>query len=168
MFGLYLCESVTTISQNAKYPMRLYEFIDPIACYYHGSTVADLKRLVRQPSKLVNRAVVFAATMPEIAIAMAGHWTDDDFIFGHQTSGKKELRLPAYVMREARAGQFERFFKQPMYLYLVPAKHFKIDDRLQDFEVLSHIDVTVHAMIEVADPLAYLDGSPLIHLVRAR
>lgn len=149
--------------------MRLFEFIDPMPCYYHGSTVANLTRLKRQHSKLVDAAIVFAATMPEIAIAMSGHWTDDDFTFGHQTGTRhEELRLPAYTMREARSGLFEHFFRQPMYLYLVPARLFVSDDRLQDFEVLSYADVPVHAMVKVADPLAYLDGSPLIQLIRAQ
>jgi hypothetical protein len=112
--------------------------------------------------------VVFAAIMPEIAIAMSGHWTDADFIFGHQTDDShRDVRFPAYTMRETKPGLFAQFFTHPMYLYLVPARHFETDDRLQDFEVLSYTDIEVHAMIDVADPLGYLDGSPLIQLIHA-
>ena len=145
--------------------MRLFEFIDPLPCYYHGSTVPNLRYLKTRYSKLVDASVVFAATMPEIAIAMAGHWSDDDFHFGHQTNAKhRDFRFPPYTMTELLPGTLERFFTQPMYLYLVPTHHFKPDDRLQDFEVPSHHDVPVHAMITVDHPLDYLRGSPILHL----
>ena len=61
--------------------MRLKEFIDPVACYYHGSTIPNLKILKIQPSKLVGDDVVFAAILPEIAVAMSGHWSDENFRF---------------------------------------------------------------------------------------
>lgn len=148
--------------------MRLYEFIDPLPCYYHGSTVPDLQILKRQPSHLTDEGVVFAATMPEIAIAMSGHWTDDDFTFGHQTDGKRrDKRFPPYVMEELKPGNFERFFNQSIYLYQVPAKYFHTADTLQDFEVISLTDVPVHVMIDVDDALAYLKASPILHLIFA-
>jgi hypothetical protein len=146
--------------------MRLHEFIEPLPCYYHGSTVPNLKLLKRQPSKLTDGGVVFAATMPEIAIAMSGHWTDDDFSFGHQTNGKQpDLKFPPYVMRELRPHSFKKFFRQTMYLYQVPAKFFSKHKTLQDFEVISHIDVPIHTMIVVDDALAYLKASPILHLI---
>jgi hypothetical protein len=146
--------------------MRLHEFIDPVPCYYHGSNVPDLTILKRQPSKLTDGGVVFAATMPEIAIAMSGHWTDDDFSFGHQTNGTRpDHRFPPYVMRELRPGSFNRFFRQPVYLYQVPAKYFSAHDGLQDFEVVSQTDVPIHTMIVVDDALAYLQASPILHLI---
>jgi hypothetical protein len=146
--------------------MRLHEFIEPLPCYYHGSTIADLKLLKRQPSKLTDDGVVFAATMPEIAIAMSGHWTDDDFSFGHQTNGTRpDLRFPPYVMRELRPNSFKKFFRQPMYLYQVPAKYFVKHKTLQDFEVISRTDVPIHTMIVVHDALAYLKASPILRLI---
>jgi hypothetical protein len=145
--------------------MRLYEFINPLPCYYHGSTVPNLKLLKRQSSKLTDGGVVFAATMPEIAIAMSGHWTDDDFSFGHQTKSKQvDLKFPPYVMRELRPENFKKFFSQRMYLYQVPAKYFVKHRTLQDFEVISHTDVPIHTMIVVDDALAYLRASPILHL----
>ncbi len=104
--------------------------------------------------------------MPEIAIAMTGQWSDDDFSFGHQTSTSQEIRIPPYTMRELKPGLFRRYFKQKMYLYLVPTSHFEVNEQLQDFEVLSYEDVPVHGMIEVDDPLDYLQNSPLIQLKR--
>jgi hypothetical protein len=144
----------------------LFEFIDPIPCFYHGSTIPDLKVLKCRPSKLVNDSVVFAATMPEIAIAMSGHWSDDDFDFGHNTDGKRpDLKFPPYVMKERKAGSFQKFFNQPIYLYEVPARYFQPDDNLQDFELISYKDVPVHLSIKFDDPLAYLSASPVIQLI---
>ena len=146
--------------------MRLNEFITPMPCYYHGTTFADLRLLKRQPSHLTADGVVFAATLPEIAIAMSGHWTDDDFTFGHQTSGShQDIRLPRYEMRELRPHAFADFFDQTMYLYQVPAKYFVSHPHLQDFEIISHRDVPVHTMTRVDDPLAYLRASPVLRLV---
>jgi hypothetical protein len=71
-------------------------------------------------------------------------------------------------MRERQPGNFEKFFRQPIYLYEVPAKYFKPDDALQDFEVMSRTDVPVHTWIKFDDPLAYLSSSPVIRLIRAR
>lgn len=79
-----------------------------------------------------------------------------------QSTGTFASRL--YTMTELLPGTLERFFTQPMYLYLVPTHHFKPDDRLQDFEGPSHHDVPVHAMITVDHPLDYLRGSPILHL----
>lgn len=152
-----------------NHPLILNEFINPIPCYYHGSTVPNLKTLNRQPSKLADDGVVFAATLPEIAIAMSGHWTDDDFSFGHQTDAKKEeQQFQPYTMRELRPDSFEKFFSHPIYLYEVPADYFEPDDKLQDFEVISHKDVPVHSWIIFDDALAYLSASPVIRLVRFR
>jgi|ERR1017187_5698259 hypothetical protein len=149
--------------------MRLFEFIDPIPCYYHGSTIPNLKILKRQPSKLTDEGVVFAATMPEIAIAMSGHWTDDDFSFGHDTSRKHpDLVFPPYIMRELRQNAFRKFFQQKMYIYEVPAKYFQKHENLQDFEVVSYTDVPIHTMIKVDgvdDPLAYIKNSPIFRLI---
>jgi hypothetical protein len=146
--------------------MHLHEFIDPLPCYYHGSTTANLKILKRQPSKLTDEGVVFAATMPEIAIAMSVHWTDDDFSFGHQTNGKhRDLRFPPYIMRELKPDSFHKFFdRQLIYLYQVPAKYFVTHASLQDFEVVSRTNVPIHTMIIVDDALAYLQASPILRL----
>ena len=150
----------------------LFEFVEPIPCFYHGSTIPNLKVLKRQPSKLMRKTregkngVVFAATMPEIAIAMSGHWSDDDFSFGHQTNSKHpDLKFPPYDMKELKAGAFEKFFNQPIYLYEVPANYFKPSDNLQDFELISYKDVPIHTFIKFDDPLAYLSASPIIHLI---
>jgi hypothetical protein len=149
--------------------VRLFEFLQPIPCFYHGSTVPDLRTLRKGPSRLFNNdEVVFAATLPEIAIAMSGHWTDDDFTFGHKTDAKHpEIKFSPYVMREHKPGNFEKFFNQTMYLYEVPADFFHPDHELQDFEVVSDHDVPVHAFIKFKDPLSYLEASPVIRLIRS-
>lgn len=146
--------------------MRLHEFIEPVACYYHGTTIANLKTLKVRPSNLVNDAVVFAAILPEIALAMSGHWTDDDFAFGHTVSAtSKDIVMKPYTMREHKPGTFEKFFRQPFFLYSLPADYFEVHEALQDFEVISYTDVPVHAMIKVDDAMAYLEGSPALRLI---
>ncbi len=144
--------------------MRLYEFIDPIPCYYHGSSTPDLQILKARSSDLVKRDVVFAAILPEIAVAMSNHWTDDDFEFGHDTSTKREVVFQPYVMRELRPNAFEQFFSSHIYLYAVPAHYFTPNSKLQDFEVASFRNVPVHAIIKVDNALAYLKNSPIIRL----
>jgi hypothetical protein len=149
--------------------MRLFEFIDPVPCFYHGSTTPGLKTLQRNPSKLAADKIVFAATMPEIAIAMSGHWTDDEFSFGHQTDTKRQdIEFPPFIMREKQPGNFDKYFRHPIYLYEVPAEYFEADEALQDFEVMSRTDVPVHTWIKFDDPLAYLTASPVIRLVFAK
>lgn len=146
--------------------MRLHEFINPVACYYHGTTVPNLTTLKVRPSDLVDDSVVFAAILPEIAIAMSGHWTDDDFSFGHTVNAKhEETIMKPYIMKEHNSGAFEKFFKQPFFLYELPASYFETHEDLQDFEVISYTDVPVHAMIKVDDALAYLEGSPALRLI---
>jgi hypothetical protein len=68
-------------------------------------------------------------------------------------------------MKERKAGSFQKFFNQPIYLYEVPARYFQPDDNLQDFELISYKDVPVHLSIKFDDPLAYLSASPVIQLI---
>jgi len=146
--------------------MRLNEFIEPIACFFHGSDVGDLMVLEPRESGLVDEPVVFAATLPEIAVAMTGHWSDDDFEFGHDTSTKPETEFPPYTFRELRPGVLQKFFTdRSVYLYQVPADQFSHHDNLQDFEVISKDDVHIHSMIEVKNPLAYIQGSPYLKVI---
>ena len=88
------------------------------------------------------------------------------FDFGHDMDSKRrETAFKPYVMKERKPGMFVKFFRQPLFIYEVPASYFEQNDKLQDFEVISFTNVPVHAVIKVDDALAYLEGSPALRLI---
>src|ERR1700733_2280760 len=111
--------------------MRLREIETHL--YWHGSNVEGLKKLEPHDSVIVGRKVVFAATYPEIAVAMSGHWTDDDLNFGRTMKKDDDPDEIPYTLREKREGAFEEFFSEPISVYEVDGKSFHSDPNIQDF-----------------------------------
>lgn len=142
--------------------MRLREIESHI--YWHGSDVEKLKKLEPQESDLVGRKVVFAATYPEIAVAMTGHWTDDDFAFGRTMKKSDDPDEVAYTMKEKREGAFEEFFSKPVSVYEVDGKYFHGDSKIQDFEVIASRPIKVIGEHRVEHPLDYLHQSRMVKL----
>lgn len=133
--------------------MRKDEFISFV---YHGSDVPGLRSLTPRPSKLSRVPVVFAATLPEVAIAMTGHWTDNDFEFGRIVTNGVE---GPYVMKELIPGSFEKYFSNPVYLYILSGNGFVSTPELQDFEVVSDIEKPVLKTFIIEDPLFFIQSS---------
>ena len=132
--------------------------------YWHGSDKNNLKELTPQYSVLVGRSVVFAATYPEIAVAMAGHWTDKDFNFGRSVRKGEDPETIPYTLREKREGAFDEFFSTPISLYELNGKNFKSDPTIQDFEVVSDKIAEVSEEHRIDDPLDYLHKSRMVKL----
>ena len=133
--------------------------------YWHGSDKKGLKELIPQESELVGRKVVFAATYPEIAVAMAEHWSDEtDFKFGRTMKKSDDPEQVPYTLREKREGAFEEFFSDPISLYEVDGKSFHPDKNIQDFEVVSNKTVKVLEEHRIEHPLDYLHKSRMVKL----
>lgn len=133
--------------------------------YWHGSDKAKLKELHPQYSALVGRSVVYAATYPEVAVAMAGHWNDDDFSFGRSFRKGQDPEDIPYTMKELRPGAFEEFFKQPVSLYELDGKTFRSDENIQDFEVISEKPIKIEEEHRIENPMDYLHNSRMVKLV---
>ena len=136
--------------------------------YWHASDEPKIKTLEPVYSALVDREVVYAATFPEVAVAMAFHWTDKDFRFGRSIRKGQDPKSVPYILRELQAGMFDKFFKQPVSLYEVDAKTFDSDPNIQDFEVVSEKPVKVEEEHRIDDPLDYLHNSKMVKLVSFR
>src|ERR1044071_8579338 len=111
--------------------MRLREL--RILSYWHGSDTSGLTELKPHNSDMVGKKVVFAAAYPEVAVAMANHWSDDDFDFGRSLDLDDDPEDVPYIMRERRPGAFNEFFSEPVSLYEVDSKGFRSDRHLQEF-----------------------------------
>lgn len=146
--------------------MRLWEFIgeyrDPVV--YHGSTTSDIKRLEPSESKLTSVPVVFAAILDDVAIAMAGGWSDDDFEFGRMGQ-ETDGYFTDYQFTEKKPGAFLQFFSQSIFLYLLPSEGFSTIEGLQDFELVSESPVEPISFLEITQPLTVLKQSKFIKLV---
>jgi hypothetical protein len=142
--------------------MRLRELRD--YSYWHGSDHTGLTELKPRYSTLVRRKVVFAATHPEIAVAMTGHWTDADFEFGRKTDKDDDSDEVPYVLRELRRESFERYFSHPISLYEVDHKGFHSYRAIQDFEMICEHAVTIVNEQRIEDPLKYLKQSQMVRL----
>ena len=142
--------------------MHLWEIETQL--YWHGSDVKGLKTLEPQESELVGRKVVFAATYPEIAVAMSGHWNDIDFNFGRTMKQTDDPGEVPYTLREKREGAFEEFFSDPISLYEVDGKWFRSDPEIQDFEVVSNRAVKILDEHRIEHPLDYLHKSRMVIL----
>lgn len=134
--------------------------------YWHGTEKKHLKELEPVYSALVDKNVVFAATYPEVAVAMSGHWMDTDFRFGRTTRRGEDPETVPYVLKEKREGAFEEFFSDPISVYEVDGKSFHGDANIQDFEVISTKPVKVVEEHNVEDPLDYLKNSRMVRLHR--
>jgi hypothetical protein len=136
--------------------------------FWHASDVKDLKEIKPYYSKLVKKRVVFSAIYPEVAVAMSGHWTDEDFSFGRSMrKGENREEVP-YVMKELRPGAFDEFFDHTVYLYEIDGKGFHDDDRIQDFELISDKPTQVWEEHHIDDPLDYLKKSLMVSVVKLR
>jgi hypothetical protein len=142
--------------------MRLREVRTHV--YWHASDKTKLKKLEPIYSALVDREVVFAATYPEVAVAMAFHWNDDDFKFGRSMRKGTDPKSVPYTLKELYHGAFEDFFSQPVSLYEVEGKFFKDDPNIQDFEVVSNKMVEVLEEHRIDHPLDYLHNSRMVKL----
>lgn len=140
--------------------MRLREFTDH--SYWHGSDLSGLTDLEPRYSELVGEEVVFAAVYPEVAVAMSGHWTDDDFEFGRKSQDHDD-HTP-YTMRELRKGAFVEFFSDPVILYEVEPNSFRDHPKIQDFEVISTKSVRIIDQETIDDPMRYLRQSKMVRL----
>lgn len=145
--------------------MRLREFTDK--SYWHGTTIPGLTSLIPRQSDLVGKRVVFAATYPEVAVAMAGHWTDTDFSFGRTMSKEQDPDRIAYKMKELEPGMFEKFFSKPFYLYEVDGAGFHEDPAIQDFEVICNHSVKIVDEQKIDDPIEYLQASKMVKITFA-
>src|SRR6185312_11413027 len=103
--------------------MRLREFVNH--SFWHGSDISGITKLEPKDSDLIGRKVVFAAIYPEVAVAMAGHWSDDDFEFGRDVEAHQDPEKVPYRLVELRKGAFDEFFSDPVFLYEVDSKYFK-------------------------------------------
>lgn len=147
---------------DRKYWMRLREA--RTHTYWHGTDRTKLKELKPRFSKLVGRKVVFAATFPEVAVAMTCHWTDDDFDFGRSVRKGQDPDSIPYTLKELWEGAFEEFFSQPISLYEVDGKTFMSDPELQDFEVISEKPVKIEEEHRIENPLDYLHNTRMVKL----
>lgn len=77
---------------------------------YHGTDDGKIKVLEPYHSDLVNTDAVFAAKLFDVAVAMANHWSDDDFDFG-KTENENILKYQPYVFKEKQKGNFKKFFR---------------------------------------------------------
>lgn len=147
--------------------MRLSEFqsnyVGPIV--YHGSKIQGLDLLEPRMSNTAGAEVVFAATLLDIAIAMAGHWTDDDFEFGREGQEVAGRMIP-YSLKELRPGAIEKFFSEPTYVYFLPSDGFTNMEGLQDFELASLDAVEPISYIVIDSPMDFIRNSPLIAIQR--
>lgn len=132
--------------------------------YWHGSDQKNLKSLEPNYSALVGRSVVYAAIYPEVAVAMAGHWTDRDFTFGRSVRKGDDPDTVPYTMKEKREGAFDEYFSGPVYLYEIDGKSFRADPNIQDFEVVSNKSVDISEQHQIDDPLDYLQKSKMVKL----
>lgn len=147
--------------------MRLSEFqgeyVGPIV--YHGSKNPGLEIIEPRMSSTANSEVVFAATLLDVAIAMAGHWTDDDFEFGRE--GQEVAgHMIAYRLKELREGAIAEFFTDPTYVYFLPSDGFANLDGLQDFELATLDAVEPISYIVIDNPLDFIRNSPIIVVER--
>lgn len=147
--------------------MRIYEFnsnyVGPIV--YHGSKTADLGTIEPKPSHLANEDVVFGATLFDVAVAMAGHWTDDDLEFGREGQEHRG-KMISYRMKELRPGAIDEFFKSPTLVYLLPSEGFTQMEGLQDFELANPNPVEPISYIVIDNPLDFLRNSPIVVVER--
>src|ERR1041385_2922022 len=142
--------------------MKLLEFVHKT--YWHGSDIAGLDILRPRDSEVIGKRVVFAATVEEIAVAMSGHWTDQDFTFGRSMSKDADPDRVPYKMKELKAGAFEKFFSEPISLYEVNGRDFHDDSMIQDFEVIASKPVKVLDEKVIDDPLDYLKSAKMVKL----
>lgn len=139
---------------------------DILSHLYHGSSEGQLKILKPNRSKLAKKPVLFAATFPEIAVAMSGHWDDSDFEFGRTLSGDDDPLTVPYEMRELRKGAFKEFFEMtPVFIYTLKDRSFHQEDYLQDFERVSFNPVVPISVEEVRSPLRYLSRSRMVKTI---
>lgn len=143
--------------------MRLREIRSHV--YWHASDEPKIKQLEPVYSALVDREVVYAATYPEVAVAMAFHWNDKDFRFGRTMRKGTDPKTVPYTLKELKAGMFDKFFRQPVSLYEVDARTFDSDPNIQDFEVVSDKPVKVEEEHRIEDPLDYLRNSKMVKLI---
>lgn len=136
--------------------------------YWHGSDKKNLKTLEPQDSILVKKKVVFVAVLPEVAVAMTGHWTDSDFTFGRSVRKGEDKDEVPYVMTEKREGAFDDFFSKPVSLYEVDGKGFHSNSAIADFEVISEKPVKIENEHRIDNPLDYLENSKMVTLKRKK
>lgn len=146
--------------------MRLFEFgrNTQQALLYHGTLDRDIEILNPRRSDLVRDDVIFAATFLDVAVAMTGHWTDDDFDFGRRGQEQRG-EMVRYRLRELRSGAFEQFFSDPVYVYLVPSDGFVPHDSIQDFELVNTNSVEPLSYVTISDPKAFLETSPVVEII---
>jgi hypothetical protein len=144
--------------------MRLRELRE--ISYWHGTDIPDLEQLEPKWSELLGRDAVFAATHPEVAVAMANHWTDEDFNFGRNVSSRQDPNKVPYTLQELWDGAIDEFIKGPIYLYEVDHKDFFSNGKLQDFEVVSYKPVKIIGHKEISEPLSYLEESKMVRVQR--
>lgn len=145
--------------------MRLRELKE--FSYWHGTDVPDIKELTPRSSDLVGRDCVFAAILPEVAVAMAGHWTDEDFDFGRSVSDRQDPDKVPYVLQELWDGAIDEFLSgKTVYLYEINTKGFHSNKKLQDFEVVSYQAAPIEGEQKIDDPLKYLQESKMVKVKR--
>lgn len=145
--------------------MRLREL--HLLSYWHGTDVTGLIELKTRDSDLIGHKVVFAATYPEVAVAMANHWSDADFEFGRSLEPSDDPEKVPYVLRENKPGAFKDFFDEshPVTLYEVSSKGFHTDRHIQDFEMVCDHAVKVLNEKLIDNPLKYLERARMVKLV---
>lgn len=132
---------------------------------YHGAKTPDLEVLEPRPHKLTSEPVVFAATLLDVAVAMAGGWTDEDLSFGREGQEVKG-HFVRYTLEEQRPGALDEFFSDRTYVYLLPSDSFVQIDSLQDFELGSAEAVEAISFVEIENPLEYLENSGVVKIKR--
>ena len=101
---------------------------------YHGSSVANIKKLNTNFNYLVGREVVFATPKYEYALAMAVESSNDDLDIGYIND--------EFTIAEMYEGAFD-LLKQPSYIYQVPATGFHQHPRLPPMEYIIEASMPV-------------------------
>ena len=101
---------------------------------YHGSSVANIKKLNTNFNYLVGREVVFATPKYEYALAMAVESSNDDLDIGYIND--------EFTIAEMYEGAFD-LLKEPSYIYQVPSTGFHQHPRLPPMEYIIEASMPV-------------------------